>query len=267
MYLYGKKYKLVFSERDHKYLVNGEAKAGVTSILSILNKPGLPQWAANMVCEAIREGSEPFPHASGVAHYLVSENLLRTARNAFNSRRDNSANIGKDVHAWIENHINIKLSGSGEEKEYNSDMEPSIKSFLKWEEEQKPEYIFSERIIYSEDGDYCGTSDTGVKINGKYLILDFKTGKPEKEYNKRLRRYTGKRRAYNTVFLQDALYDLAIYEEEGIKADQYGALYLSTNGEILYTTTDATEDFREAGKSIVKVHKLLNRVNYLNQFK
>jgi len=250
----------------HKYTVNGEEKPGVTSILSILNKPGLPQWAANQAIEAIKSDSK-LVYSDNGKYYHVYEKTLYMARKAFTLRRDDSANIGKNVHKWIENHVKNKLEGKDQDEEYSEDMKPSIESFLSWEEKYQPEYLFSERIIYSEQGDYCGTCDVGVKIDGKRIVLDFKTGKPEKEYNKKLRRYTGKKRAYSSVFIQDALYDLAIEEEEGIRADQYGALYLSTNGELLFALTDDTDAYRKAGQAIVETFKSLNVINQLNQFK
>lgn len=262
----------------HKYLVNGEEKPGVTSILQILNKPGLSQWAANQATEYVRLNAVPFPEYEKAKAWIVTDTELRQATQAYNRSRDNSANIGKSAHEWIERHIKFQLGHSvlvgrsnlSQDRPYSKEIAPCIESFLAWEKQYKPEYIFSERQIYSEQNDYCGTCDVGLylKIDGKRLrvILDFKTGKPEKQYDKRLRRYSGKKRPYNTVYIQDALYDLAIEEEDGVKADRYGVLYLSTNGDLMFGLTDETDAFRTAARAIVKLHKAMNIVDYLNKW-
>lgn len=267
----------------HKYLVNGKEKPGVTSILQILNKPGLSQWAANQTSEFIRFNAESFPEYEGEKAWIVTDSQLKQAKSAFSRSRDNSADIGKAVHSWIEEHIihqmgiktqkgmrNGKPRNFIKDSPYTQEMAPCIESFLGWEEMYKPKYIFSERQIYSEKGDYCGTTDVGfnMEIDGKELrvVLDFKTGKPEKQYDKRLRRYTGRKRPYNTVFIQDALYDLAIEEEDGLKADRYGVLYLSTNGDLLFGLTAETEAFRNAANAIVAAYKALHVVDYLNKW-
>lgn len=250
----------------HKYLVNDKEKPGVTSILSILNKPGLPQWAANQVVESIQKISDPFLKEEGMKAWVVTEFDLKRARVAFNNSRDDSALVGKKVHSWLENHVKNQIKGIDEKEKYSLDMKASIETFLEWEEAHNPTYVFSERIIYSENGDYCGTCDVGLILDGKRVILDFKTGKPEKQYDTRLRRYTGKKRAYSTVFMQDALYDLAIEEEDGIKADMYGALYLSTNGDLLFSVTEETDAFRRAAKAVVNLHKALQIINNVNKW-
>jgi hypothetical protein len=276
--LYKNKYTLDLMPNGHKYLVNGKEKPGVTSILQILNKPGLSQWAANQTAEFVRLNSVPFPEAEGQKAWVVLDSDLRQATQAYNRSRDNSANVGKKAHQWIERHVGYALGQTvqartkelSKDRPYSKDIAPCIESFLAWEEQYKPKYLFSERQIYSEKGDYCGTCDVGliIKIDGKELrvILDFKTGKPEKQFDKRLRRYTNKKRPYSTVFIQDALYDLAIEEEDGIRADRYGVLYLSTNGDLLFGLTEETEAFRNAAKSIVETDKALRTINFLNKW-
>ena len=271
--LYGGKYSLKLMPHGHKYLIGGQERPGVTSVLAILNKPGIPQWAANQVVEFIKNDSKPFPEHEGQKAWIVTEFDLKRSRTAFLRRRDGSADIGKQVHKWIEGHIDRKLKGQKSEpklSELPEELRPSIESFLKWEKKYQPKYIFSERIVYSEKHGYCGTCDVGIIIKEKNketrIILDFKTGKPERQYDVKTKRYTGRKRAYTTVFMQDAMYDMAIEEEDGIRADKYGALYLSTNGELLFALTAQTEVFREAATDILHLYKSLNKANYLNKW-
>lgn len=267
--LYDNKYRLEFHDSAHRYLVNGKEKPGVTSILQLLNKPGIPQWAANQAIKSIQDHSQPFPEHLGSKAWVVTEWDLKRAKSAYLRSRDDSADLGKRVHAWVEHHIKSQIEGTSNNEKLSDDMRPSIDSFLQWEEETQPTYLFSERVIFSANGDYCGTTDVGIMLKdasgvGKRMILDFKTGKPESQYDTKTRRYTGKKRPYSTVFIQDALYDLAIEEEDGIKSDMFGALYLSTNGDILFGLTNNTDAFRDAGLALVRTYHALRVIDMLN---
>jgi hypothetical protein len=271
MQIYNGKYLLQLMPNGHKYLVNGIEKPGVTSILGILNKPGLPQWAANQTVDYILNHSEPLLEGTDTGMVAVTFRDLKAARKASTKARDASANVGKDVHSWIEEYIKAKLNNkAGDKQPIKEEMKPSIESFKKWEKKYKPKYIFSERPIYSESGDYCGTCDVGLelKLNKKVyrVILDFKTGKPESQYDVLRRRYTGLKRPYTTVYIQDAFYDIAIEEEDGIPADKYGALYLTTDGSLLFALTDDVNIYRDAAKAILQTHKTLHFANNFNKW-
>ena len=269
--LYKNKYLLDFSEDGHSYKVEGKKQPSVTGIIKILDKPGLPQWAANKTVEYIFDKSIPFPEYQDRKAWIVTTKDLAFAKRNYLNSRDDSAIIGKAVHSWIEGYIRRRLAGEMYTKRrYTESMAPSIEAFLKWEKQFKPEYIFSERVVYSPNGHYCGTSDCGawLTIDGKqlYIVLDFKTGVPEKEYDTKLRKYTGRIRPYTTTYLQDALYDLAIEEEDRLRADGYGALHLPLNSPALFAFTKETTAFRELGKSIVQTYHLLNAANALNEW-
>lgn len=267
--LYDNKYRLEFHDSAHRYLVNGKEKPGVTSILQLLNKPGIPQWAANQAIKSLQDHSEPFPEHLGSKAWIVTEWDLKRAKSAYLRSRDDSADLGKRIHAWVEHHIKSQIEGKSYDEKLSDDMKPSVESFHKWEVENKPTYLFSERVIYSEEGDYCGTCDVGITLKDasgveKRVILDFKTGKPESQYDTKTRRYTGKKRPYSTVYIQDALYDLAIAQEDGVQADMYGALYLSINGDLLFGLTPHTDAFRDAGRSLVETYHTLRKIDQIN---
>ncbi len=239
--LYGGLYTLTFSEGSHRYKVNGEYKNGVTTMLGLLGKEGLIQWAANCAVEALQNGDEP-----------------QEAKYAWMKKRDKAGDVGTRVHAWIEEHI------KGNNSEVSEDMRPSVEAFLQWESTHQPEYAESERMVYSAEFDYCGTVDCVAVIDGKRVVLDFKTGEPDKEYKAYEKRYTGKLRARTEHFMQDSLYDQAILEEDGVSAEVYGVVYVTKEGKTHYFTTDKVEQVRNTALSLVnfyKAHKSLEKEN------
>jgi len=262
---HGGKHTVEFTEGNHRYKVDGEYKKGVTTILGILDKPGLVQWASNKACDWIRLNSISVETSNGTSPdaYHVTEEDLKEAKYAHRTLKDNSAEIGKRVHKWIEEHI------SGNDTEIDDDMKISVESFLKWESEHDIEYLHSERITYSEETDICGTTDSVIILDGVRTILDFKTGHPDKEYNPSKKSYSGRVRGYTTVYMQDALYDIAIAEEDKLFADQYAVLYLPTDGGAFMFKTEEgeTEHYRKMAKLLVEFDKMYSLADkFMNKY-
>lgn len=55
--------------------------------------------------------------------------------------------------------------------------EVGFKKYLEWEKQHKVEPIFNEKGFVSEKYKYGGTLDFYCKIDGKYTLVDFKSGK------------------------------------------------------------------------------------------
>lgn len=212
--------KLANGKERHSYKVLEPSrlagvKQGVTSTFDILAKPELIQWAANKAVEAMDNG---VPSAE--------------AKYAHRTLKEAAGDIGTRVHYWIEQHL------AGKDLDYTKDMEASILGYLSWEKKYKPVVHYSERVVYSKKYDYAGKTDLGCRIGKYYGIVDFKTGSCDKEYNQRLKRYTGSVRARTEHFVQDAGYDLAIAEEDGQTAQFYGVLYIPVDGKVEYFQTE-----------------------------
>ena len=250
--LYEGKYKLQFNEASHRYKVNGEFKQGVTTVLGILSKDGLIQWAANMVCSFIRE------NCGKGASYQVTEEDLKNAKYAHTRKRDKAADTGSKVHKWIEEHL------KGNDLPIDEDMRPSITAFEQWEEAYQPTYLFSEKVVYSEEYDYCGTFDVAFEMNGKRYLGDFKTSYPDKEYKKY---YTGRVRARKEHLLQCAAYDQAYQEEFNKPFDAYMVVYITKEGELHAFETDEIERYRNAWINIYKTFKAIKEIDFTNQYK
>lgn len=255
MLLYDGTVELEFNEANHRYKVNGQYKEGVTSLLKILNKDGLLQWAANMATTYIKDNCK-----DGKVYIVLDEDLAK-AKYAHLNFRDAAADVGKQVHKWIELYID------GSTTSFTAEMAPSIEAFLRWEAWARPEYLFSERVCYSKEYDYCGTTDVVMMLDGMRTILDFKTGKAEEDYNPRSKRYSGKIRPRTEHLIQDAFYDIAITEEDGVAAEQYAVLYLPQNGNVQFLVNDNVGLYKQMALSVLSTARLHKACDQDNQFR
>lgn len=254
--LYNGKYIVEFSEAAHRYKVNGNYKQGVTGVLNILSKQGLIQWAANMVCDWIKQNC-----TDNGEFYEVLKTDLDQAKYAHARKKDTSADIGKAVHEWISDHI------GGVDRLYTDEMKPSVEAFLRWEQANKPRYLHSEKVVYSVEYDYCGTFDVLFELNGKIYLADFKTSNPDGEWDHKSKRYTGRVRARGEHFLQCAAYDQALTEEFGKPVHAYMVIYVTKDGKLHTFEREDTEFLKETWLSLYKTFQLHKQLDFKNEFR
>lgn len=238
-------------KRDvHKYKVLAPTKymgvkEGCTAVTGFKDKSGpLMQWAANQAVEAKKNGASD-----------------EVARYAHRTAKEKAGDIGTRVHDWIENHL------KGEDLPYDDDMKKSVEGFLAWEEENDPDTLWSERIVYSKEHDYAGKLDWGGVLRGRYGLIDFKTGKLEEEYNSYRKAYTGRIRAKTEHIIQNAGYDIPLIEEDGKPAEFYGVLYIPTNGNVQYFETENTEAARKTFIATLQAKRGWKEVDVANEFR
>lgn len=261
--LYGGEVTLTFSEGNHRYKVLAPSeragyKDGVTTPLRILAKPELLQWAANKACDTFYEAYSTDPTKT----YSKAEfaELAKKARYAHITYKDAKAEIGKRVHDWISQHI------AGSDMPYDKLMKPAIESFLAWEEKVKPEWLFSERALYSKEHDYCGTVDGVAMINGLRTVVDFKTGSPDQEYSSKTKRYTGRKRARIDHFIQEGGYTNPLVEEDNWKPEQLMVVYLPADGSLRVFNSQFVEFWRELFTSVLHLDRALRKASKLNPY-
>lgn len=206
--LYNDTVTIQFNEEAHQYWLETEemTKAGTpklkrltgaTTFISIKDNANLRQWYADMAIKSIEKN----------LGYLSQPNvdpseILEEARMAATNYKDETANLGKEIHAWIEAYINAEM-GNGEQPKMPSDNNVllGVTSFLDWVDYHQVKFIWSERIVYSKKYQYVGTADLCVEIEGEKYLVDLKTGNG----------------LYSTVGLQTAAYIMADIEESGEK--------------------------------------------------
>ena len=131
-------------------LADGERVPSVTTILGILNKPALLQWAWQCGIDGLD----------------------------YKEVRDNAADIGTLAHYMIMCHLREETPDVSEYSKADIDKaENCLLSYFEWEKGKKIEPIFTETPLISEQYQYGGTIDFFGKIDGQPTLLDFKTGK------------------------------------------------------------------------------------------
>lgn len=231
-----------FDAEKHRYFMDGKKMTGVTTILSVISKPQLIQWAANEAVKYIKENvitADLFEgsSASGI-YYPVSEEDLEKARTAHAKKRDKSADIGTLAHAWVEDWI----AGKNPPKDENIAL--MTDNFLKWVGEVKPKFLASEKIVYSKKHFYAGTLDFVAEINGRTYLGDIKTGNG----------------IYPEMFWQTAGYQLAFEETEPeMKIDAHIIVNTTKDGKLNLEEKFDFESSKQGFLSALKIYRLLNQ--------
>jgi len=131
---------LEFLKEKNGYEINGVWYPRVTSICSIIAKPGLEKWLAN-------QGSFT----------------------AMQKKRRKIANFGILVHDTVEKIL------IGENPTIHPIILPSINAFSEWLNSHKVKILDIEQRILSKEHSYSGTLDVLSEIDGELGILDLKT--------------------------------------------------------------------------------------------
>ena len=199
--MYGGDVELKYYDAKHQYFVDGFYIDGVTSILGVVDKPMLVPWAAK---EAVRhigyydkeiwtpDGYVSVPEEEQASGHrrMVAElermktlnpdeywRLLKEAKGEHMRKKEEAADIGTMVHAWIESYIKYTLGR--EIAPPNPPTLPKVKegvaAFLEWVAANKIEFTLSEEKIYSRKHKYAGTLDFACRLNEKLTMGDIKT--------------------------------------------------------------------------------------------
>lgn len=230
--LYGGKVKVKFYPLSHQYWfsVKGapfKRKSGPTSYIGIKDKStALGIWQQTMTLDFLLNMI-----SKGRA---IDEDLAIEAVIQNDVAKDESVDIGKDMHDWIERYIKFKLKKKGYDAIPEMPTIPEaitgVMGFLAWEKEMKPKYVSSERIVYSMKYDMGGTLDIELIIDKLLYLGDFKSTNG----------------LYNTVRMQTASYVKSDVEEN--KSKKY-------HGRWVFRFSKYTEEEylrREKRKQVIK---------------
>lgn len=236
-------------EKVHAYFAdeNGtKAYYGVTSILGVINKPMLIQWAANMACDYIEANASQNP--SGAKEWQVSEAVLKEARVAHRKKKEDAGVKGSDVHAQIEALVKTAIEKdagliTGAYDLVSEVVNPQVQKFVTWAKENNVRFLASEKRVYSQESWYAGTLDLILEMDGKKYIADVKTSSG----------------IYPEHYLQMAAYQGAL-EEMGEHEDITGAMVINLpkRGGFEIGMNYAYDDNRLAFLAALVLYKQLN---------
>ncbi|MFW9991942.1 MAG: PD-(D/E)XK nuclease family protein [Candidatus Odinarchaeota archaeon] len=134
----------VYKTRD------GKRVPSVTTILNILNKPALIDWAWKCGCEGLD----------------------------YKAVRDDAASVGTLAHYLIMCHLKKEKPDL---KEYSQDdisrAENCLIKYWDWEREHPIKPIMVEESLVSEKYGFGGTIDCLAELNNEVLLIDHKTGR------------------------------------------------------------------------------------------
>jgi hypothetical protein len=189
--LYNGTVQMIFDSNRHRYTFNDKVIPTVTGILSIINKPALVNWSANIACDTIKSSWDPGKSYDELEIHAIIE----AGRKAHFNKKVEAGNLGSFVHKWVEQYI----KGENPTMPVNEELQDSIKRFLSWVEKHQVKFLASEQVIFSKRYKYAGTFDFICTMQGKPNLYmgDLKTSNG----------------IYDEYFLQTSAYRYARHEE------------------------------------------------------
>lgn len=164
--------KFEFQEKGHKYFLDDKPLTGVTTVLNVIAKPALIQWAANMATDYIsKEWKSNVSYSMDAIKIILDE-----ARKAHCKKKEEAGQKGTDVHTLIETYIKLMISDQGGvAMEINGYDNEQVKHFVEWAVKNKIKFLESEKKMYSEKHWIAGTCDFTCEIKSKKYVGDIKT--------------------------------------------------------------------------------------------
>jgi hypothetical protein len=153
------------------YTIDGERYPSVTTILDVLNKPQLVNWAARLTRDYIKDQLFAFRRIDSLKDLNVDDLLAKSAIE-HDRVKNAAADHGTDIHRRIAACVDDKY------QHIAHDEDPVVVGFRTWQDSAQFLPIASEKLVFSLEYGYAGTTDLiGTVRNGKLGLLDIKTGR------------------------------------------------------------------------------------------
>jgi hypothetical protein len=181
---------LTYTDPGHMYRINGRRTKGVTTIVGVLDKPGLVNWAVNQACDFMQQNCKALDEVSFIE-------LIRTARKAHDASRDKAADYGTAAHDWLQSWIEADIARANKTDQTYFKLEPmgrlnygypnlpenkhllyTVSAALDWIRDNGVSFEATEQIVYSKMFGYAGKFDWIGRIRSlenKRVLADWKT--------------------------------------------------------------------------------------------
>lgn len=220
---------LKFSEKAHRYWLDGKPIIGVTTLLSKgLPKEALPKWAAKVVAEYVADNED------GVAQLRLMgrEPLVSALKGVPWETRDQAAIRGTEVHALAERVVH------GDAVEVPPHLEGHVRGYVDWLDTFDAQPVLTECSVANATLWYAGRFDLVADILGTRWLLDVKTSRDI--YGETALQTDAYRNA--EFYVTDDDPDTHLPMPEGI--ERIGALHVTDIGTTLYPFDSSGEPFR-----------------------
>ena len=227
----------LFNKEAHIHTLDGTPLHGVTTVLQVISKPALIQWAANMAVDYIA-ATEFRTKDTAEELWERLQGIFKEARTAHRKKKEKAGDWGSELHEAIENWIKTKAEPS-----FEGTQKVAFENFKNWCQEHNVVFLESEKHVWSESMWVGGICDLVFTMDGKKYIGDIKTSS----------------RIYNEHFFQMAAYDLCLTDMgEHQDVAGYIVINLKKDGEIDLMRADNMKLNREAFLAALTLHKIIN---------
>jgi hypothetical protein len=196
------------------YDAGGRKLPSVTTIIGVLAKPALIGWAAKEERKATIAASYAVcsEHLFVLGAELDAEQFAKDVEAMLGKERAHqklmreAQTVGTAVHAWIEWQLKNELEVEGADEHQPPTDHPVVAECLskwkEWRESVNLKPLAVEQRLASQDYGFAGTLDLLAEVDGKVVVIDFKTSKA----------------IYAESFLQNCAYRLAL-SESGVSTE------------------------------------------------
>lgn len=158
---------LVFYPASHRYKLDGQWVPGVTTIIGVLDKPGLRKWAASSVAEYVADHRELVEHLYDAGRASMVGALKETPW----QKRDDAAARGTKLHDYAER------IARGEEVDVPDELVPVVENALKFMDDWEIQPVLLEQVVGSREHKFAGKLDLVADSYRGRGIFDWKSGK------------------------------------------------------------------------------------------
>lgn len=156
--------RLTFTERGHRYSLDGEWVPSVTSATSVLDKPALRAWYARQAAQWAASNPDQL---TALGHDTFVDTACGAPQRAMNA----AAGKGTDLHAHAQQ---LATTGATDAPE---DQWPYVEAAADFLDTHQVETLASEAFCFHDTFSYAGRLDLLATLSdGALWLLDFKTG-------------------------------------------------------------------------------------------
>jgi len=168
--------KFRFDSKTHTYYYDGAKMTGVTTVLGVIAKPMLIQWAANMAVDYILKYAN-MEAVELTGNFIVTPPMAEQARTAHTRQRDARAVAGTSTHNLVECYVKSTIEWNvGVAQPHETDNH-QLRQFVEWAVANEVTFLESEKVMYHPDWFVGGTCDLVFLLGGKKYVGDVKTSK------------------------------------------------------------------------------------------